>query len=157
MEYSNKLKDLNLTSTFNNIYRHCVYFHRENCFENFCDGLLTEVYFIWFWRSSPQRAMASSFTRFLDHTVGRTPLDEWSARRRPQPDNTQHSQQADIHAPGGIRTHNLSRRAAADLPLRPRGHWDRRSVLLLTLYTDWNCSVFLKWQGIYRAVPIVHS
>jgi hypothetical protein len=32
-------------------------------------------------------AMASSFTRFLDHTqrrttVGRTPLDEWSARRR---------------------------------------------------------------------------
>jgi hypothetical protein len=33
------------------------------------------------------RAMASSFTRFLDHTqrratVGRIPLDEWSARRR---------------------------------------------------------------------------
>jgi len=31
--------------------------------------------------------MASSFLRFLDHTqrrttVGRTPLDEWSARRR---------------------------------------------------------------------------
>jgi hypothetical protein len=38
-------------------------------------------------RQSPQWAMASSFTRFLDHTqrrstVGRTPLDEWSARRR---------------------------------------------------------------------------
>ena len=35
----------------------------------------------------PQWASASSFTRFLDHTqlrttVGRTPLDEWSARRR---------------------------------------------------------------------------
>ena len=33
------------------------------------------------------RAMAPSFTRFLNHsqrraTVGRTPLDEWSARRR---------------------------------------------------------------------------
>ena len=27
---------------------------------------------------------------------------------------TQHSQQTDIHAPGGIRTHNLSRRAVAD-------------------------------------------
>jgi hypothetical protein len=26
--------------------------------------------------------------------------------------------------PGGIRTHNLSRRAAEDLRLRPRGHWD---------------------------------
>ena len=35
----------------------------------------------------PQWARASSFTRFLDHTqrhttVGRTPLDKWSARRR---------------------------------------------------------------------------
>jgi hypothetical protein len=35
----------------------------------------------------PQWATASSFTRFPDHTqrsnsVGRTPLDEWSARRR---------------------------------------------------------------------------
>ena len=27
--------------------------------------------------------------------------------------------------PGGIRTHNLSWRAAADLRLRPRDHWDR--------------------------------
>ena len=27
--------------------------------------------------------------------------------------------------PGGIRTHSLSRRAAADPRLRPRGHWDR--------------------------------
>ena len=29
--------------------------------------------------------------------------------------------------PGGIRIHNLSRRAAADLRLRPRGHWDRQN------------------------------
>ena len=39
------------------------------------------------WRCGPTRAMASSFLRFLDHTqrritVGRTPLDEWSARLR---------------------------------------------------------------------------
>jgi len=39
------------------------------------------------WRCCPTRAMASSFLRFQDHTqrritVGRTPLDEWSARRR---------------------------------------------------------------------------
>jgi len=32
--------------------------------------------------------------------------------QRPLPDNTQHSQQTNIHAPGEIRTHNLSRRAA---------------------------------------------
>jgi len=48
--------------------------------------------------------MASSFLRFLDHTqrrttVGGTPLDEWSA---PLPDNTQHSQQTNIHAPLGF-------------------------------------------------------
>ena len=28
-----------------------------------------------------------------------------SPSQRPQPDNTQHSQQTNIHAPGGIRTH----------------------------------------------------
>ena len=43
--------------------------------------------FVCFWRKSPQRARASSFTSFVAHTqwrtrVGRTPLDEWSARRR---------------------------------------------------------------------------
>ena len=48
-----------------------------------------------------------------------------SSSQIPLPDNTQHSQQTDIHAPGGIRTHDLSKRAAADLRLRPRGHWDR--------------------------------
>jgi hypothetical protein len=43
--------------------------------------------FVCFWRNSPQWARISSFARFLDHTqrrttVARTPLDEWSARRR---------------------------------------------------------------------------
>jgi hypothetical protein len=47
-----------------------------------------------------------------------------SPSQRPLPDNTKHSQQRDIHASGGIRTHNLGRRAAADLRLRPRGQWD---------------------------------
>jgi hypothetical protein len=44
-------------------------------------------FFVCFWSDSPQWAMAPSFTRFLDHTqwrttIGRTPLDEWSARRK---------------------------------------------------------------------------
>jgi hypothetical protein len=39
------------------------------------------------WRCDPTRAMASSVLRFLDHiqrrvTVCRTPLDEWSVRRK---------------------------------------------------------------------------
>jgi len=44
-----------------------------------------------------------------------------SPTQRPLTDNTRHSQQTDIHAPSGIRTHNLSMRAAADLRFRPRG------------------------------------
>jgi len=43
--------------------------------------------FFLLWRRDPTRVLASSFLMFLDHTqrrttVGRTPLDEWSARRR---------------------------------------------------------------------------
>ena len=48
-----------------------------------------------------------------------------SPSQRPLPDNTQHSQQTNVHASSGIRTHNLSRRAAVDLRLRSRGYWDR--------------------------------
>jgi hypothetical protein len=35
-----------------------------------------------------------------------------SPTQRPLPDNTQHSQETDIHAPGGIRTRNTSKRTA---------------------------------------------
>ena len=55
-------------------------------------------------------------------------MDEWSACRRDlylTTHNTQHSEQTDIRAHVGIRDHDLSRRAAAELRLRPRGHWDR--------------------------------
>jgi len=80
-------------------------------------------YFLW--RCGPTLAMVSSFLMFLDHTqrhitVGRTPLDEWLARRRDLYLTTHNTQQT-----GGIRTHKLSRRAAADPYLRPRGYWDR--------------------------------
>ena len=63
----------------------------------------------------------------LGHTtIGRNPLDQCSARRRDlYLDNTQHSQETDIHATGGIRTYNSSKRTAAEPRLRPRGHWDR--------------------------------
>src|SRR5215470_10652774 len=65
----------------------------------------------------------------LDHTqthtiVGRTPLDEGSARHRDLYLTTQTLYKKNIHAPGGIRTHDPSKRSAADLRLRPRGHWD---------------------------------
>jgi len=59
-----------------------------------------------------------------------------SSSQRPLPDNTQHSQYTNILTPGGIRTHNLSRRAAADISFRPRGHWDRRPWVLGTLICE---------------------
>ena len=93
---------------------------------------IVSIFFL-LWSCCPTRAMTSSCTRFLDHTqrrttVGRTPPDEWSARQRPLPDNTQSSQQTDIHASGGIRTHHLSMWAAADLCRRPRCHLDHHRV-----------------------------
>jgi hypothetical protein len=63
------------------------------------------------------------------HTTTRHNREDSSGRvinpsQRPLPDDTQHSQQINIYTPGGIRTYNLSRRAAANLRLRPRGHWE---------------------------------
>jgi hypothetical protein len=49
-----------------------------------------------------------------------------SPSQRSVPDNTQQSQQTNIHAPGGTRTHSPSKQAAADPRLTPRGHWDRQ-------------------------------
>ena len=43
-------------------------------------------------------------------------------------DNTQQSQQTDIHVPGGIQTRNPSKRATADPSPRPRGHRDRHQT-----------------------------
>jgi len=86
------------------------------------------IFFLWC--CDPTRVMVSSFTRFLDHTqrrttVGRTPLDEWSARRRDLylTTHNSHNRQTSM-PPGGIRTHDLSMRVAAGLRLRPRSQWD---------------------------------
>ena len=60
------------------------------------------------------------------HTVGRSPLNEWPARHMSSYlHNTQQTQQTDIHALSGIRTHDPCTRAAADSCLWPHGHWDR--------------------------------
>jgi hypothetical protein len=53
-----------------------------------------------------------------------------SSMQTPLPDNTRHSQQTDIHVPGGIRTHNPSKRAAADPRFRLHDHQDRLVPLL---------------------------
>jgi hypothetical protein len=87
--------------------------------------------------------MASSFLRVLDHTqrrttVGRTPLDEWSAHHKDLY-LTAHNSHNKHPCPGWIRTHNLSRQAAADLHLRPHGHcgtgiWNTVSFFFFLLF-----------------------
>ena len=57
------------------------------------------------------------------HAHGRTPSDERSARRTNfYLENTQHSQDTNIHESGGIRTRNPNKRVTADPLLRPRSH-----------------------------------
>ena len=80
----------------------------------------------------PSGPWPPSFTRFLDHTqrrttIGKIPLDKWSASRCELYLTTHDTH--DRHASGGIRTHNLSRRATADPSLSPCGHWDRQGIL----------------------------
>ena len=66
------------------------------------------ILFFFLWRCGPTRAMVSSLLRFLDHTkrritVGRTPLDAWSARRRDLYVTTHNTHNRQISTPpGGI-------------------------------------------------------
>ena len=59
-----------------------------------------------------------------------------SSSQRLLPDNTKHSQQTDFHAPGGIGNHNLSKRAAVDLRLIPRGHSDLPVIRLGVIFAS---------------------
>jgi hypothetical protein len=76
-----------------------------------------------------------SFDHTQAHTtVGRSPLDEGSARGRDLYLTTQNTvQEKKIDASAGIRTHDPSKRSAAGLRLRPRGRWDRPAQLLCWL------------------------
>jgi len=85
--------------------------------------------FFFLWRCDPTRAMASSFLRFLDHTqrrttIGRTPLDEWSASRRDLYLTTHNTHNRQTSMPPAGFEPTISAGEAADLRLRPRSHWD---------------------------------
>jgi hypothetical protein len=70
---------------------------------------VTPIYFFPSGSAAPNGPGSPHYRGFmitLRHTtLGRTPLDEWSGRRRDLYLTThKHSQETDIHAPGGIRT-----------------------------------------------------
>ena len=96
--------------------------------------------------------MEHLFLMFLDHTrrrttVGRTPLDEWSAHRRDLYLTTHNTYNRQTSIPPGIWTHHLSRWAAADLRLRPCSHWDRRCGTLQDFNTGSAESIVACRQG----------
>jgi hypothetical protein len=67
----------------------------------------------------------------LRHTPQSVGLqDEGSGHRRDLYLTTQTLYKTNIHATGGIRTHDPSKRSAADLRLREGGYWDRPSDII---------------------------
>ena len=84
------------------------------------------MYIFFPWRCSPKWARPS-LSRLHDYTqTHHIQLNSServiSPKQRTLPDKTQHLQETDILAPGGIRTLNRSKGTAVDPRLRPRGH-----------------------------------
>jgi len=59
-----------------------------------------------------------------EHTLGRTPVDEESSRRKDVHLTTNNNQKTQDLCPRGIRTCDPSKGTVTDPLLRPRGHWD---------------------------------
>jgi hypothetical protein len=125
-------------------------------------------YFLWL--CSPPRVMASSPTRFLDHTqrrvtVGRTPLDEWSARRRDLWQHTTHT--TDKHPCPWRDSNPRSQWASGRRPARPRGHWDRHFgsyTVPFRIFIEWptECtelytSFYFMWWLLHVSAIIMSS
>ena len=79
----------------------------------------------------PLEGQGLSLSRLRDHTPVNTPHLVGLLWTSDQPDAEIYTwrhitlTRQFINAPGGIRTLNPSKQAAADPHLRPRGHWDR--------------------------------
>jgi hypothetical protein len=61
------------------------------------------------------------------------------------PDNTQHSQETNIHCPGGIPTRNPSKLAIVDPRVGPSGHRDHVNLYRMYHHQDLKIS-FSAWQ-----------
>jgi hypothetical protein len=84
-------------------------------------------------KSGPGRLIVEvARSHTIRHTAGRTPLNEWSARRRGR--YLQETQERNIHALSGIRNCDHNNQAAANLRLRPRGHWNWQGQLHVYLF-----------------------
>ena len=118
------------------------------------------LYFFFLWRFDPIQChglvlRGSAIILTGHNTIGMTPLDDWSARRRDLYLTLHKTQKKHVHTSIGIRTRNPSKRAAAD----QRFNWGQRnrSLMVCSLlvhksacHTDrkHRMRVFLnKWRG----------
>ena len=87
---------------------------------------ISRVIFFFFslWRLDPIPGHGPPYETLRPHSLDTEDSCGWPARRWHLYRTTHNIHKADIYASGGIRTHNPSKRAAADPPLRPRSHWD---------------------------------
>ena len=96
--------------------------------------LHTTFFLFYHGATAPQWVKASSLSRIHDLTQTRHSRQDSSGRvisptQRPLSDNPQHTQEKNFHAPGTIRTHNPSKRAAAGPRLRPQDHRDTHTQI----------------------------
>jgi hypothetical protein len=72
----------------------------------------------------PPHYRGFTITQNTPHSLGLL----WTSDQERLTDNTQQTQQTNVHAPGGIRNYIPNKRAATDPCLRPRGHCDRHTI-----------------------------
>jgi len=107
----------------------------KNVLDKICSENKKKPLYFALWRSGPLVGHGLPLSRLPDHTQTHRTRQDSSGRvirptQGPPPDNTQHSQQTFIRVRGGIQTRKPNKRAAADPPLRPRGHRHRLHLML---------------------------
>ena len=112
-----------------------------------------QFYFFFHGSTAPSGVGPPHFEASRSHT-SETPLSVGLLWTSDQPDAETSTWQhttltTDIHAPGGIRTHNHSNRAGADPRFTPRGHWDRPHFIITIHFTGVFGSFFRWWRGRY--------
>jgi hypothetical protein len=105
----------------------------------------------------PKPHIRVSSITLIHTTLGRTSLEEWSARRRDLYLTTQQSQETGIHATCRIRTCNPRKWSVVDPRLRNNGHWGWAFPFLLVAELRRNLflhasrlNFLIKYAGVVR-------
>jgi hypothetical protein len=84
---------------------HCIRIQDSHCYNTAATvNEACESAFPFLWHNSPTWGWAASLLTFLDHTHGRTPLDEWSAHHRGCYLHSTHKRQTSMPLAGFVPT-----------------------------------------------------